>query len=36
MPKVTFEGIELEAPQGATVLRACERRVGELVREVAQ
>ncbi len=36
MPKVTVDGIELEVPQGATVLRACELRVGELVREVAQ
>ena len=25
MPKVTVDGIELEVPQGATVLQACER-----------
>jgi NADH-quinone oxidoreductase subunit G len=24
MPKLTVEGIELEAPAGATVLQACE------------
>ncbi len=24
MPKLTVDGIELEVPQGATVLQACE------------
>jgi predicted molibdopterin-dependent oxidoreductase YjgC len=26
MPKVTVDGVELEVPQGATVLQACELR----------
>jgi NADH-quinone oxidoreductase subunit G len=24
MPKVTVDGVEIEVPQGATVLQACE------------
>ena len=29
MPKVTVDGIELEVPQGATVLHACEISIKE-------
>ena len=38
MPREIFHRIELEVPQGATVLQACElaRRIAENVREVAE
>ena len=29
MPKLTVDGIELEVPQGATVLQACELEVAQ-------
>ena len=32
MPKVTVDGIELEVPQGATVLQACELAGKEIPR----
>ena len=35
MPKVTVDGVELEVPQGATVLQACEL-AGKRPREAAE
>ena len=32
MPKVTIDGIEIEVPQGATVLQACEMAGKEIPR----
>ncbi len=32
MPKVTVDGVELEVPQGATVLQACELAGKEIPR----
>ena len=32
MPKVTVDGIEIEVPQGATVLQACELAGKEIPR----
>ena len=32
MPKVTVDGIELDVPQGATVLQACELAGKEISR----
>ena len=38
MPKVTVDGIELDVPQGATVLQACELVlwIAEHMREAAE
>ena len=32
MPKVTVDGVEIEVPQGATVLQACEPAGNEIPR----
>jgi NADH-quinone oxidoreductase subunit G len=32
MPKVTVDGVEIEVPQGATVLQACELAGKEIPR----